>query len=183
MLAKMREGDPEAEEKLLSRVYHELRVLAASMMAREAPGHTLQPTALVDEAWMRLFGRAKPHCPDRAYLFAALGEGMRQILVEHARRKQRLKPWGNQERVDIESVEPVAPQPEDELLAVGEAVERLAECEPLAAKQVDLCYFVGLSQAQAAKELGVCLATVERTLAWARAWLYREIQRSRNAPV
>lgn len=181
LLTKMRQGDPRAEEELLSRVYPELHALAASMMAREAPGHTLQPTALLDEAWMRLFGRAMPHCPDRAYLFAAVGNAMRRILVEHARRKKRGKRWGNQERVDIESVEPVAPQPEDELLAVDEAVERLAECDPEAARLVDLCYFVGLTQPQAAKELGVSLAKVERTLAFARAWLFRDIERTRNA--
>jgi len=182
LLAKMREGDPKAEEELLSRVYHELRALAASMMAREAPGHTLQPTALVDEAWMRLFGNGQPHCPDRAYFFAAVGKAMRRILVENARRKRREKRGGNRERVDIEGVELAAPLPDEELLAVGEAVERLAECEPLAAQLVDLCYYVGLTQGQAAKEVGVSLATVERTLAYARAWLYREIRRSGNAP-
>ena len=182
LLAKMREGDPKAEEELLSRVYHELRALAASMMAREAPGHTLQPTALVDEAWMRLFGHGQPHCPDRAYFFAAVGKAMRRILVENARRKQRLKRGGNLERVDLESVELAAPLPEDELLAVDEAVERLVECDPEAAKVVELCYFVGLTQGQAAKELGVSLATVERTLAFACAWLFRDIERSRKGP-
>ena len=91
LLEKMREGDPQAEEELFSRVYHELRALAASMMAREAPGQTLQPTALVDEAWLRLFGRTKPHCPDRAYFFAMVGKAMQRILVEKARRKQRGK--------------------------------------------------------------------------------------------
>ena len=101
LLAKMREGDPKAEEELLSRVYHELRALAASMMAREAPGHTLQPTALADEAWMKLFGRAKPHCPDRAYFFAAAGKAMRRILVENARREQRLKRRGVTSRKSI----------------------------------------------------------------------------------
>ena len=180
LLAKMREGNPKAEEELLSRVYHELRALAASMMAHESPGQTLQPTALVDEAWMRLFGGAKPQCPDRAYLFAAIGKAMRRILVENARRKKRLKRGGNLEKVDIESVELAAPLPDDELLAVDEALDRLAESDPFAAKLVELCYYVGLTQPQAAKELGISLATVERTLAWARAWLYRDIQRSRN---
>ena len=159
-----------------------LRALAASMMAREAPGQTLQPTAPVDEAWLRLFGSAKPHCPDRAYLFAALAKAMRRILVENARRKQRLKRGGNPERVDIESLELAAPLPDDELLAVDEALDRLAECEPFAAKLVTLCCFVGLTQKEAAKELGVSLATVERTWAFARAWLFREIQKSRNPP-
>ena len=183
LLEKMREGDPKAEEELLSRVYPELRALAAALLAREAPGHTLQPTALVDDAWLRLFGRDKPYCPDRAYLFAALGTAMRRILVEHARHKQRRKRGGNCERVDIDSVELVGPLPDDQLLAVDEALERLAESEPFAVKLVDLCYFVRLTQKEAAKALGVPLATVERTLAFARAWLFRELERSRNAPV
>jgi RNA polymerase sigma factor (TIGR02999 family) len=181
LLQKMREGNPEAEEELLSRVYHELRALAASMMAREPPGQTLQATALVHEAWLRLFGRDKLRCPDRAYFFAAVGKAMRRILVENARRKKGLKGGGGLERVDIESVELVGPLPDDQLLEVDEALDRLAESEPRVAELVDLCYFVGLTQPQAAKELGVALATVERRLAFARAWLYREIQRSRNA--
>ncbi len=183
LLQRMREGDPGAEEELLSRVYHELRALAGSLMAREAPGHTLQPTALLDEAWMRLFGRAKPHCPDRAYFFAMIGKAMRRILAEHARRKHRKKYGGGLEKVDIESVEVVGPLPDDQLLAVDEAVDRLAESEPRAAELVDLCYFVGLTQEQAAGELGISVATVERTLAFARAWLFRELERSRNAPI
>ena len=183
LLQKMREGDPKAEEELLSRVYHELHALAAAMMARETPSHTLQPTALVDDAWLRLFGRDKPHCPDRAYLFAALGTAMRRVLVEHARRKKREKRGGNREKVDIDSVELVGPLPDDQLLAVDEALDRFTQCEPFAVKLVDLCYFVGLTQEQAAKEVEVSLATVERTLAFARAWLFRELERSRNAPV
>jgi RNA polymerase sigma factor (TIGR02999 family) len=182
-LEAMREGDPKAEEELLSRVYHELRAIAGAMMAREAPGQTLQPTALVDEAWVRLFGRAKPHCPDRAYFFGAVGEAMRRILVENARRKKRLKRGGDLERVDIEHVELAAPLPDDELLALDEALDRLAECEPFAAKLVKLCYFVRLTQEQAAKELGVSISTVERTLAYARAWLFRELEKSRNPSI
>jgi len=182
LLAKMREGDPKAEEELLSRVYHELRALAASMMAREAPGHTLQPTALVDEAWLRLFGHGKAHYPDRAYFFAAAGEAMRRILVEVARRKKRLKHGGNLERVDIQDLQLAAPLPDDELLAVDEVLNRFAEVDARAAQVVKLLYFVGLTQGQAAQELGVSLATVERDWGFARAWLKREIERSRNAP-
>ena len=178
----MREGDPKAEEELLSRVYPELHALAAALLAREAPGHTLQPTALVDDAWLRLFGRDKPHCPDRAYLFAALGTAMRRILVEHARRKQRLKRGGNREKVDIDSVELVGPLPDDQLLAVDEALDRFAQCEPFAAKLVNLCCFVGLTQEEAARELGVSLSTVTRTWAFVRAWFYRELEKGRNPP-
>ncbi len=182
-LAQMREGDPEAAEELLSHVYRELRTLAGVKMAREAPGQTLQPTALVHEAWLRLMGGEGAQFPDRAYFFAAAGEAMRRILVENARRKQRLKRGGNLERVDIEKVELAAPLPDDELLALDEALARLAESEPRAAELVKLCFFIGLTQEQAAKELGVSVATVERTWAFARAWLFREIQKSRNPPV
>jgi len=182
LLAKMREGDPKAEEELLSRVYHELRSLAASMMAREAPGHTLQPTALVDEAWLRLFGHGKSHYPDRAYFFAAAGEAMRRILVEVARRKKREKHGGELRKMNIEDVELVAPDPDDELLAVDEVLNRFAELDSRAAQVVKLLYFVRLTQAQAAQELGVSLATVGRDWGFARAWLKREIQRSLKAP-
>jgi RNA polymerase sigma factor (TIGR02999 family) len=121
--------------------------------------------------------------PNRAYFFAAAGEAMRRILVENARRKKRLKRGGNLERVDIENVELAAPLPDDQLLAADEALDRLAECEPFAAKLVTLCYFVGLTQEQAAKELGVSLSTVERNLAYARAWLFRELEKSQNPSI
>ncbi len=183
LLEKMREGDPKAEEELLSRVYHELRALAASMMAHEAPGQTLQPTALVDEAWLRLFGSAKPRCPDRAYFFAAAGKAMRRILVENARRKKCRKRGGNLEKVDIEEVELAPPLPDEDLLAVDEALDRLAERDPFAAKLVHLCFFVGLTQEQASKELGVSVATVERTWAYTRAWLFRELEKSRHPAI
>jgi RNA polymerase sigma factor (TIGR02999 family) len=180
LLHEMREGDPEAAEELLSHVYHELRTLAACKMAHEAPGQTLQPTALVHEAWLRLGGGNGQRFPDRAYFFAAAGEAMRRILVENARRKKRLKRGGNLERVDIENVELVAPLPDEELLALDEALTHFAESEPRAAELVKLCFFVGLTQEQAAKELGVSISTVERTWAFSRAWLFREIQKSRG---
>jgi RNA polymerase sigma factor (TIGR02999 family) len=183
LLEKMREGDPKAEGKLLSHVYHELRALAASKMAHEALGQTLQPTALVHEAWLRLgSGHGQPF-PGRAYFFAAAGEAMRRILVENARRKKRLKHGGNLERVDIEIVDLPAPIPDEDLLALNEALTRLAEFEPRAAELVKLCFFVGLTQEEAARELGVSLSTVERRWAFARAWLFREIQRGRNPPI
>ena len=182
LLEEMREGDPHAAEELLSHVYRELRTLAAWMMAHEAPGQTLQPTALVHEAWLRLGIGEGARFPSRAYFFAAAGEAMRRILVEAARRKKRLKHGGNLERVDIENVELAAPLPDDELLALDEALTRLAESEPRAAELVNLCFFVRLTQEQAAKELGISVATVERQWAFARAWLFRDIQKSRNAP-
>jgi RNA polymerase sigma factor (TIGR02999 family) len=182
LLEEMREGDPQAAEELLSQVYRELRALAASKMAREAPGQTLQPTALVHEAWLRLGGGTGYRFPDRAYFFAAAGEAMRRILVESARRKQRLKHGGNLERVDIEHVDLAAPLPDEELLALDEALNRLDQTDARAAELVKLCFFVGLTQEQAAKELGVSISTVERKWAYARAWLFREIQKNRNAP-
>ncbi len=180
MLEEMREGDPDAAEEWLSHVYRELRALAACKMAHEAPGQTLQPTALVHEAWLRLVGGDGVRFPDRSYFFAAAGEAMRRVLVENARRKRRLKRGGNLQRVDLENVQVAAPVPDDELLAVDEALDRFAACEPFAAKLVILRYFVGLTQEQAARELGVSLSTVERTWAFARAWLFRELEKGRN---
>ncbi len=183
LLSEMREGDPDAAEDLLSRVYNELRSLAACKLAHDAGGQTLQPTALVHEAWLRLAGCRRQLFPDRAYFFAAAGEAMRRILVENARRRKRLKRGGNLERVDIEKVNLPAPLPDDDLLAVDEALTRFAEIEPRAAELVKLCFFVGLTHEQAARELGVSVSTVERTWAFARAWLFREIQRERNLSV
>ena len=180
LLGKMREGKPEDAEALLTHVYQELRALAASKMAHEAPGQTLQPTALVHEAWLRLGLDNGARFPDRAYFFAAAGEAMRRILVEIARRKKRLKHGGNLEKVNIEDVQLVAPGPDDELLAVDEVLNRFAEEDSRAAKVVKLLYFVGLTQPQAAQELGVSLATVELDWVYARAWLKREIQRNRE---
>jgi RNA polymerase sigma factor (TIGR02999 family) len=182
LLAEIREGDPEAAEELLSHVYRQLRTLAAAMMAHEAPGQTLQPTALVHEAWLRLGLGEGAQFPSRAYFFAAVGEAMRRILVEAARRKKRLKRGGDMQRVELELAELAAPMPDDELLAVDEALDRLSQIDARAAELVKLCYFARLTQEQAAKELGISVATVERTWAFARAWLYRDIQKSRNAP-
>ncbi len=182
LLEEMREGDPEAAEELLSHVYRQLRALAAAKMAREVPGQTLQPTALVHEAWLRLGGGEGGGFPNRAYFFAAAGEAMRRILVENARRKQRLKRGGNLQRVDIDEVDLSAPLPDDQLLALDEALTRLAGINSEAAELVKLCFFVGLTQEQAAKELGVSVSTVERRWADARAWLFREIQKDRTAP-
>jgi RNA polymerase sigma factor (TIGR02999 family) len=182
LLEAMREGESQAAEELLSHVYRELRILAASKMAHEAPGQTLQPTALVHEVWLRLGIGNGAEFPSRAYFFAAAGEAMRRILVENARRKKRLKHGGNLERVDIENVDLAAPLPDDELLALDEALTRFAETEPRAAELVKLLFFVRMTQEQAAKELGISLATVERRWAFARAWLFRDIQNSRNAP-
>ena len=134
-------------QRLLETVYAELRKLAAYRMAQEAPGHTLQPTALVHEAWLRLISpEERPRFQNRAHFFGAAAEAMRRILVESARRKKRLKHGGRMERVDVEAVEIPLPMPDDELLALDEALDRLVHVDARAAEVVKLCFFVGLTQ-------------------------------------
>jgi RNA polymerase sigma factor (TIGR02999 family) len=182
ILDAVQHGDVRAAEELLPVVYNELRKLAAHKMAHEAPGHTLQPTALVHEAWLRLLKpEEQARFANRAHFFAAAGEAMRRILVESARRKKRLKHGGQLERVDVAAVDLPLPMPDDELLALDEALDRLTSVDAHAAEVVKLCFFVGLTQQQAAKELGVSLATAERLWAFARAWLFREMQKQRDA--
>jgi len=161
-------------------VYDELRRQAAWRLAQERPGQTLQATALVHEAYLRLIGNEDTKWQGRRHFFGAAAEAMRRILVENARRKKRLRHGGQLERVDVQDVDIPAPLPDDELLAMDEALNRLAEVDLRAAELVKLCFFVGLTQEQAAKELGVSISTVERTWAFARAWLFREVQKGRN---
>jgi RNA polymerase sigma factor (TIGR02999 family) len=182
ILEAMQRGEPRAAEELLVEVYQELRRLAQWHMSREAPGHTLQATALVHEAWLRLSDGNSLGFENRAHFFSAAGEAMRRILVENARRKKRLKRGGDQQRVDLEGIEIPAPMPDEELLALDEALDRLAENNPRAAELIKICYFVDLTQEQAAKELGLSISTVERSLAYARAWLFREMQKSQARP-
>ena len=177
LLDAARQGDAKAAEELLPLIYEDLRRAAAWRMSQEAPGQTLQATALVHEAWLRIGGGSSQRWENRAHFFAAAGEAMRRILVERARRKRRLKRGGNLERVDIDTMDLPSPMPDDDLLALGEALDRLAKADPRAAEMVKLCFFVGLTQEQAAKELGISVSTVERIWSFARAWLFREIQR------
>lgn len=177
ILTAMEQGQGQAAAELLPLVYGELRRLAAWHMANEKPGQTLQATALVHEAYLRLVGKEDPKWQGRRHFFGAAAEAMRRILVENARRKSRLKRVGQLERVEVEEAEIPAPMPDEDLLAVDEALNRLTEVDARAAELVKLCFFVGLTQAQAAKELGVSISTVERTWAFARAWLFREIQK------
>jgi RNA polymerase sigma factor (TIGR02999 family) len=172
-------GEPSAANELLPLVYGELRRLAAHKMAQEAAGHTLQPTALVHEAWLRLAGDKVATFQNRAHFFGAAAEAMRRILVDRAREKKALKRGGDLERVNIDSVELPSPMPDDELLALDEALDRLATVDTRAAEMVKLCFFVGLTQEEAARELGVSLATAERIWAFARAWLLREVHKDR----
>ncbi|HTG43114.1 MAG TPA: ECF-type sigma factor [Verrucomicrobiae bacterium] len=177
---RLQQGDCQAAEALVPLVYGELRQLAAQKMAREAPGLTLQPTALVHEAWLRLGGDAQPAWQNRAHFFAAAAEAMRRILVDSVRRKQRLKHGGHLERVDIDSVGLPLRIRDDELLALDEALDKLASVDARAAQVVKLCYLVGLTHPQAAQELGFSLSTVDRLWSFARAWLFREIQKTRH---
>ncbi len=181
ILQAIEQGDARATGELLPLVYQELRRLAAHKMANEAAGHTLQPTALVHEAYLRLVGPGQSHQWDgRGHFFAAAAEAMRRILVESARRKKRLKHGGELQRVDVAEVELPLPMPHDELLALDEALDRLVTVDARAAEIVKLCFFVGLTQEQAGKELGVSLATAERLWSFARAWLFQEMQRTRD---
>jgi RNA polymerase sigma factor (TIGR02999 family) len=175
-------GDPHASARLLPLVYDELRKLAALKLAQEKPGQTLQATALVHEAYIRLLGDGKEQQWDgRAHFFAAAAEAMRRILIENARRKKRLKHGGELQRVELEAVELPMPMPDEELLALDEALDRLAAVDSRAADVVKLCFFTGLTQEQAARELGLSLSTAERLWSFARAWLFREMKRDRGA--
>jgi RNA polymerase sigma factor (TIGR02999 family) len=177
ILEAAQKGDPKAAEDLLVLVYDELRKLAFAKMANEAPGHTLQPTALVHEAWLQLGGDKQPIWRNRAHFFGAAGEAMRRILVDRARAKKALKRGGNLERMNIDALELPSPMPDDQLLALDEALDRLAIVDKRAAEMVKLCFFVGLTQEEAARELGVSLSTAERVWGFARAWLLREVRK------
>jgi RNA polymerase sigma factor (TIGR02999 family) len=178
ILDAMSRGEPKAAAELLPLVYDELRRLAAHRLAVEAPGQTLDATALVHEAYLRLVG-GDPSRPwdGRAHFFAAAAEAMRRILVENARRKRRLRHGGEMARAGIEPEAIAAPEgrPPDELLAVDEALDRLAAADPAAAELVKLRYFAGLSIPEAAAILGVSPRSADRLWTYARAWLRREI--------
>jgi RNA polymerase sigma factor (TIGR02999 family) len=173
------QGDPRAAMELLPPVYEELRRLAAHKMAGEAAGHTLQPTALVHEAWLRLHGSNAPQFQNRAHFFAVAAEAMRRILVESARRKLALRHGGGQERVAAGEMEiATGGTSDDQLLAVSDALEKLAADDPVAAEVVKLRFFAGLTNAEAGDALGISERTVKRCWAFARAWLFKEIQRN-----
>jgi len=177
VLNRVQRGEAQAAEELLPLVYDDLRRLAAQRMAREPPGQTLQATALVHEAWLRVAGSDAKIWEGRRHFFAAAAEAMRRILVDAARRKQRLKHGGGLERLAMDELDLPAPMPDDELLALDEALTRLAQINAEAVALVKLCFFVGLTQEQAAKELGVSVSTAERLWAYARAWLFRALRR------
>lgn len=171
-------GEGRADE-LFSLVYEELRRIAAAKMAREAPGQTLQATALVHEAWLRLGGDKQPEWQSRAHFFAAAATAMRRILVDNARRKQAQRHGGGLERLDIEFLELAAPMSDAQLLALDEALERFAVADPQKAQLVKLRFFAGLTLAETAKTMGFSEPTAKRYWAYARAWLYRELDGGR----
>jgi RNA polymerase sigma factor (TIGR02999 family) len=170
-------GDPKASNELLPMVYEELRRLAAHKMANEALGQTLQPTALVHEAWLRLIGGENVKWDGRAHFFGAAAEAMRRILIDNARRKQALRHGGDQRRLDIEEIEIAAMPQGDQLLALDEALERLASHNSRKAELVKLRYFAGLTIGEAAELLQISEPTAKRDWKYARAWLYNEIKR------
>jgi RNA polymerase sigma factor (TIGR02999 family) len=172
------QGEAEAADRLLPLVYEELRKLAACKMANEPLGLTLQPTALVHEAWLRLGGSDGQAWSGRAHFFAAAAEAMRRILIENARRRKALRHGGGQVRLDIHDVDAavIAPCEDDRLLAIDEALYRLAELDPKKAELVKLRYFIGMTIEETAKTLGISEATAKRWWDFSRAWLFSEVR-------
>jgi RNA polymerase sigma factor (TIGR02999 family) len=176
MLAAIEQGDPLAAEQLLELVYDELRRLAAFKMAQEAPGHTLQPTALVHEAWLRLVTAEGRKFENRSRFFSAAAEAMRRILIDRARRKKAQRHGGRLERVEFNEFELVAPSEDDQLLAVHEALDKLALEYPLQAELVKLRYFGGMTNEEVAQILGISVSTAKNYWTFARAWLFQAIE-------
>jgi RNA polymerase sigma factor (TIGR02999 family) len=179
ILERVEQGDPKAADQLLPLVYEELRKLAAAKMAQERPGQTLQATALVHEAWLRLVGTDDPKgWNSRGHFFGAAAEAMRRILVNRARDKARLRHGGGLERVDFEHVELATEDSDDTVMAMNEALEALARHSPQKAEIVKLHYFTGMGYSEIADVLGISLATVERHWAYARSWLFWEMKKN-----
>jgi RNA polymerase sigma factor (TIGR02999 family) len=175
MLAAVERGDPKAAQELLVLVYDELRRIAAFKMAHESPGQTLQPTALVHEAWMRLVGNETPTFNNRAHFFHTASEAMRRILIDRARRKRTERHGGGYLRVELEGFDPAAPDADDQLLAVHEAVDKLALEHPVQAQLVKLKYFAGMTNEEVSEVMGISVATVKNYWTFSRAWLLDEI--------
>lgn len=169
-------GDARATQELLTAVYEELRRLATAKMASEAPGQTLQATALVHEAWLRLTRDEKRKWNDRTHFFAAAAEAMRRILVDNARRKRAARHGGGQRRVEMPPIACPVAENDDQILAVNEALEKFAALDRQKAKLVELRYFVGMTLEEAADVLGISVPTTKRHWAYARAWLAEEIR-------
>jgi len=183
ILASLQRGDPHAASQLLPLIYDELRRLAANKLAQEKPGQTLQATALVHEAYLRLVGEGPEQSWDsRGHFFAAAAEAMRRILVEHVRRKRSLKQGGGRVREAFDELLLAAPEPVEDVLALDEALEKLAAKDPAKAELVKLRYFAGMTIDEAAATLGISSATAKRYWTYARAWLYQEIAGAGGPP-
>jgi len=180
LLEAVCKGDPKAADQLLPLVYEELRQLAAARMAREAAGNTLQPTALVHEAWLRLAGDQNKEWEGRSHFFAAAAEAMRRILIERARRKRAVRHGGDQQRVDFQELDLACPTPDDQLLALDEALDKLAAEYPRQAEVVKLRYIVGITLQEAAEVMGLSADAAWDLSVHARAWLYREMKKANH---
>jgi len=178
-LQSLADGDAHAAEELLPLVYDELRRHAAARMSRESADHTLQPTALVHEAWLRLVDGGRERWESRAHFFGAAARAMRRILIESARRKTRLKRGGRQERVDLDSIDLATASPEEQLLKIDEALERLEAQDPVKSKVVLLKFFGGSTHKEVADALEMSERSVERHWAYAKAWLYQAMREPR----
>ena len=177
ILEAIQQGDPKAADELLPLVYGELRKLAASKMAKEPPNQTLQPTALVHEAWLRLVGKDNPKFDGRAHFFGAAAEAMRRILIDKARRKHAVRHGGGHQRVDMEEAGLAVPDENpDRVLAVNDALDKFAANNKVEAELVKLRYFVGMTNDEAAEALGISTRTADNYWAHARAWLFHEIK-------
>jgi RNA polymerase sigma factor (TIGR02999 family) len=176
LLTAIEEGREHSADELLAVVYEELRRMAAHRMAAEAPGHTLQPTALVHEAWLRLVAAPAQSWQNRAHFFGAAAEAMRRILIASARKKLTQRRGARADHLDVAEIEVPGPVPDDQLLALDDALERFSALEPRQADLVKLRYFVGLRIEEAAAVLGISEATAKRWWTYARAWLFHEIR-------
>ena len=166
----------DSASQLLSLVYDELRRLAAYKLSQEAPGQTLQPTALVNEAWLRLVASGTPQFENRAHFFSAAAEAMRRILIDQARRKRTQRHGGELERVAFDGLDLAVPDADEQLLAVHEALDRFAQLHPAQAELVKLRYFAGLTNEEAAELLGISVSTAKNYWSFSRAWLFHEIR-------
>ncbi|HEX3626626.1 MAG TPA: ECF-type sigma factor [Verrucomicrobiae bacterium] len=179
ILEAVADGNPAAASQLLPLVYDELRKLAASKMARETPNQTLQPTALVHEAWLRLVGSENPTFANRAHFFAAAAEAIRRILIDKARRKRAIRHGAGREHVEFDEMEIAAPGTDDEVLEVNEALDKLVSLNSAEGELVKLRYFVGMTLEEAAQTMNISPRTADNYWAHAKAWLFNEIKHNR----
>jgi RNA polymerase sigma factor (TIGR02999 family) len=175
LIAELRQGNAEAREELVSLVYPELRRIAAHYMRQERPGHTLRTTGLINEVYLRLFGTAEVDWQSRAHFFAAVAREMRHVLVDYARARNAKKRLGRRPVISLTDAEPVAGERPEDVVALDEALSRLEAVDPRASRVVELRYFTGLSERDAAEALGVSLSTLKRDWNFARAWLLDQL--------